>query len=158
MRHRLLFKITFLLLIFKLAIMLPIGTFASDGIQWESYQKGVARGKAEKKKVFLSFYADWCQYCKIMEKETFQNSTVIAYINRNFIPIKVNSDKNKKTAIDFNITGLPSTWFLSEKGDRIGNRPGFIPAKEMLSLLKYIQSDSYLKMTFNTFLEEMSDE
>ena len=156
MRHRLLFKIIFLLVIFKLALALPTGTLASDGIQWESYQKGVARGKAEKKKVFLNFYADWCQYCKIMEKETFQNSTVIAYINRNFIPIKINSDKDKKTAIDFNITGLPSTWFLSEKGDRIGNRPGFISAKEMLSLLKYIQSDSYLKMTFTTFLEETS--
>ena len=156
MRRRLLLKIIFLLVIFKLAIMLPTGAFASDGIQWDSYQNGVARGKAEKKKVFLNFYADWCQYCKIMEKETFQNSTVIAYINRNFIPIRVNSDKEKKTAIDFNITGLPSTWFLSEKGDRIGNRPGFIPSKEMLSLLKYIQSDSYLKMTFTTFLEETS--
>jgi thioredoxin-related protein len=89
-----------------------------------------------------------------MEKETFQNSAVIAYINRNFVPVKVNSDKEHQTAIAFNVTGLPSTWFLSENGDRIGNRPGFIPAKEMLSILKYIQSDSYLKMSFNAFLEK----
>lgn len=154
MRHQILPKIISFLFIFNIIITFQTETYASDGIQWESFQKGIARGKAEKKKVFLNFYADWCAYCKTMEKETFQNSAVISYINRNFIPIKVNSDRDQQTAANFNVRGLPSTWFLSEIGDRIGNRPGFIPANEMLSLLKFIQSDSYLKMTFNTFLEQ----
>jgi thioredoxin-related protein len=154
MRHQLLPKLILFIFILNITIIFPTKTPASDGIQWESYQKGIVRGKSEKKKVFLNFYSDRCQYCESMEKETFQNSAVIAYINRNFIPIKVNSDKDHQTTTDFNVTGLPSFWFLSEKGDRIGNRPGFIPANEMLSILKYIQSNSYLKMNFNTFLEE----
>jgi thioredoxin-related protein len=154
MRHPLSQKLLLFISIINLAIIFPTKISASDGIQWESYQKGIVRGKTEKKKVFLNFYSDRCRYCVSMEKETFQNSAVIAYINRNFVPIKVNSDKDHQTAIDFNVTGLPSTWFLSENGDRIGNRPGFIPAKEMLSILKYIQSDSYLKMSFNAFLEK----
>lgn len=154
MRHQFLFKLILLIFIFNITVIFPAGTSASDGIQWESYQKGLARGKTEKKKVFLNFYSDRCRYCVSMEKETFQNSAVIAYINRNFIPIKVNSDKDQETALSFNVTGLPSTWFLSESGDRIGNRPGFIPANEMLSILKYIQSNSYLKMSFNNFLEK----
>ncbi len=137
-----------------ITILRPPAIIASDGIQWQSYEEGISRGKAENKKVFLSFYADWCQYCKIMEKETFQNSAVIAYINRNFIPIKVNSDKEQQTAALYNVRGLPSTWFLSEKGERIGNRPGLISANEMLPVLKYIQSDSYKSMSFNDFMQK----
>ena len=124
------------------------------GIQWLSYAEGRQRGEAENKKVFLVFNADWCRYCLQMEKETFQNPTVIAYVNRNFVPISVNSDREQDIAAKYSVRGLPSTWFISENGDRIGNRPGYISADEMLKILKYIGSDSYLSMSFQAFLEK----
>jgi len=131
------------------------GTQTGDaGIQWFSYAEGRQRGEAENKKVFLVFNADWCRYCLQMEKETFQNPTVIAYVNRNFVPISVNSDKQQDIAEKYSVRGLPSTWFISENGDRIGNRPGYIAADEMLDILKYIGSDSYLTMTFKAFVEK----
>lgn len=151
------------LAIIALTIMLTLfsgavnasGTQTGDaGIQWFSYAEGRQRGEAENKKVFLVFNADWCRYCLQMEKETFQNPTVIAYVNRNFIPISVNSDREQEIAEKYGVRGLPSTWFISEKGDRIGNRPGYISADEMLKILKYIGSDSYLKMSFNAFMEK----
>ena len=138
------------------AAMAASATQADDGgIQWVSYPEGRQRGEAENKKVFLVFNADWCRYCLKMEKETFQDPTVIAYVNRNFVPVTVNSDEEQKIAADYNVKGLPSTWFISEKGDRIGNRPGFIPADEMLTILKYIGSDSYLNMSYQEFVETL---
>jgi len=125
-----------------------------DGIQWFTYAEGRQRGEAENKKVFLVFNADWCRYCLQMEKETFQNPTVIAYVNRNFVPISVNSDREQDIAAKYSVRGLPSTWFISEKGDRIGNRPGYIAVDEMLKILKYIGSDSYLTMSFKAFVEK----
>jgi len=131
------------------------GTQTGDaGIQWFSYAEGRQRGDAENKKVFLVFNADWCRYCLQMEKETFQNPTVIAYVNRNFVPISVNSDKEQDIAEKYSVRGLPSTWFISENGERIGNRPGYIAADEMLKILKYIGSDSYLTMSFEAFVEK----
>jgi thioredoxin-related protein len=124
------------------------------GIQWLSYSEGRQRGEAENKKVFLVFNADWCRYCLQMEKETFQDPTVIAYVNRNFVPISVNSDKEQKIAAKYNVRGLPSTWFISETGDTIGSRPGYISSDEMLKILKYIGTDSYLSMSFKTFMEK----
>ena len=132
-----------------------VASQAGDGgIQWLSYAEGRQRGEAENKKVFLVFNADWCRYCLQMEKETFQNPTVIAYVNRNFVPISVNSDKEQKIAAQYNVRGLPSTWFISENGDRIGNRPGYISSDEMLKILKYIGTDSYLSMSFKAFMEK----
>jgi len=142
------------------AALLLAGIFCSGalategGIQWFSYAEGRERGEAENKKVFLVFDADWCKYCLMMEKETFRDPTVVAYVNRNFVPIKVNSDREQSIASKYNVRGLPSTWFISETGDRIGNRPGYIPADEMLQVLKFIGTDSYRSMNFQTFVKK----
>jgi thioredoxin-related protein len=143
----------FALVLLLVPFVCPADGAAVEGIQWRSYAEGMELRQAEGKKVFLNFYAEWCQYCKVMEKETFQNTAVVAYINRNFIPVKVNSDTDRKTAELFQVTGLPSTWFISETGERIGNRPGYISASELLPILKYIGSDSYQKMSFTSFLK-----
>ena len=83
-------------------------TPSTSGIQWMSYDEGRQRGQAENKKLFLVFSADWCRYCLQMKKETFQDPTVIAYINRNFIPIKVNSDRQQNVAAEYGVRGCPA--------------------------------------------------
>jgi thioredoxin-related protein len=78
-----------------------------------------------------------------MEKETFAAAKVADYLNANFIAIRINSDKNTQLSKDYNVTGLPSTWFLTENGDRIGNRPGWIKADKFLELLEYVHTEGY---------------
>lgn len=146
--------LTIMFTLFTGAMRASAAQKGDEGIQWLSYAEGRQRGEAENKKVFLVFNADWCRYCLQMEKETFQNPTVIAYVNRNFVPISVNSDREQDIAAKYSVRGLPSTWFISEKGDRIGNRPGYISVEEMLKILKYIGSDSYLSMSFQAFVEK----
>ena len=125
-----------------IALSLSIGflgdTAAVEVINWRSYEEGLVVGKAEKKKVFLHFYADWCVYCGKMAKETFQNPAVISYLNNNFIPVRVDTDREPATAGQYGVTGLPSTWFLTEMGEAIGTIPGFIPPDALLSMLKEV--------------------
>lgn len=113
-------------------------TSAADGINWRSYEEGLAVSKAEKKKVFLHFYADWCVFCAKMARETFQNPAVVSYLNNNFISVRVNTDKEPDTAMRYGVTGLPSTWFLTRMGEAIATVPGFIPPETLLSMLKEV--------------------
>jgi thioredoxin-related protein len=129
---------------------------ASDGIHWYDYAEGTALMEREGKKGFLSFYADWCKYCKIMDEQTFSNAAVVAYLNRNFVAMKINSDRETQMAAEFGVRGLPSTWFLTASGERISNRPGLILPKEMLDILKFINSDSYERMSFDAFLSDQN--
>ncbi len=127
----------------------------AKSIVWLSYEEGLSRGKTEKKKIFLNFYADWCQYCKIMDMQTFRDSSVVKYLNENFISVRVNSDHNRKLAANYNVTGLPVSWFIAENGESIGSQPGFLPPDTLLPLLRYIHTDSYKKMDFMKFMEKM---
>jgi thioredoxin-related protein len=113
---------------------------SSSGIQWHSYDEGMARGKFEKKKIFLHFTADWCFYCGVMEKETFKDPGVISSLNENFIPIKVDYDKETDTANFYRVQGLPDTIFIAENGQIIGRRPGYIPLAQLKLILDLVLS------------------
>ncbi len=126
-----------LLILFCLSTWLP-STVAAGGIKWYAYDEGMALGKNEKKSVFLYFYADWCSYCVKMAKETFHDPSVVSLLNENFIAIKVDIEKEKKIASSYGVTGLPTTWILEEKGDKIGPLVGYIPPGKFILMLKRI--------------------
>ena len=130
--HRILFVTLCLVICFSGA------AYASDSIKWYSYEEGMVLGKAEKKKVFLHFYADWCGFCLKMAKETFRDSAVVSYLNENFIAVRVDFDRESATAEKYGVMGLPSNWFLTEMGQPIVSIPGYIPPDAMLSLLKEV--------------------
>lgn len=124
-------------------------------IRWYAYKDSLELGRKEGKKIFLNFYADWCRYCVKMDKETFQDPAVVDYLNQHFISTKVNSDTQRQVAEKYHVRGLPSTWFLSEKGGTIGSLPGFIPAKMLLKILGFVASESYKKMTFAQYMKTL---
>jgi thioredoxin-related protein len=127
-----------------LLVILIAGVFsalaASETIDWQTYEAGMARSRFEKKAVFLYFYAEWCTYCVEMERKTFKDPAVVSALNRIFVPIRVDADRNPAASSLYKIKGLPDCWFLSETGEVIGHRPGFIPAEQLLKILNAISS------------------
>ena len=109
-------------------------------INWQSFEDGIARGQTENKKIYLHFYANWCGACRIMENKTFKDPAVVAYINKNFIPIKVNTDKEQETSRLFRIRALPDNWFIAEDGKPIGHQPGYIQPDLMKRMLKNVMN------------------
>ena len=111
---------------------------ASDTINWRSYEEGMVLSKIEKKKVFLHFYADWCGFCRKMANTTFKDLTLITYLNENYMPIMVNTDREPQTAGSYGVAGLPTTVFLTEMGEPIFSVPGYIATDPLMSMLKEI--------------------
>ena len=112
--------------------------YASDSINWRSYEEGMVLSKVEKKKVFLHFYADWCGFCRKMANTTFKDAALINYLNENFMPIRVDTDREPETAGAYGVTGLPLTVFLTEMGEPIFSVPGYIATDPLMSMLKEI--------------------
>jgi thioredoxin-related protein len=127
-----------ILLLFFSTFIFINGSASSTGIEWHSYDDGMARGKFEKKKVFIHFTAAWCYYCGVMERETFKDPAIITSLNENFISIRVDFDKETNTSNLYGVKGLPDTIFIAENGSIIGRRPGYIPPDIMKVILNTI--------------------
>lgn len=109
---------------------------ADNRIAWHTFAEGEMLRREEGKTAMLYFHAAWCQYCTLMEENTFTDPTVVELINRHFIAIKVDVDAQQKIAAQFGVRGLPATVFLMEGDRRVGPVPGFMPAERFVTLLK----------------------
>ena len=52
-------------------------------IKWLDWEKA----KKQKKPVLLSISATWCHWCHTMDRETYSNPKISAFINKNFFPV-----------------------------------------------------------------------
>ena len=133
------------------AIAKPV---SGDSITWLSYEK--AQQVHQNRKFFVYFNAEWCGFCRKLEATTFKDPEIIAFINRNFTPVRVNIDREKQIAAHYGVQGVPDLRFISAKGEAIARWPGFIEADQLLPLLQYIHTESYLKQEYSQFLKENS--
>lgn len=92
------------------------GDWNDSGIQWKSYDEGLALAKKEKKPIMLIFYTEWCPHCTNYSKQ-FHDPKVVEKA-KSFVMIRVEGDKNKEISGQFKIDGeyIPRTFFLSSDG------------------------------------------
>ena len=72
---------------------------AHNPMEWYGWcDEAVARAKAEDKPIFLSIGYSSCHWCHVMEHEVFEDDEVAAYMNENFVSIKV--DREERPDLD----------------------------------------------------------
>ena len=89
-----------------------------------------------------------------MEEESFIQPEIVKFLTTNFISIRVDVDKEKKIASSYYVRSLPTSWFLEPDGSKITNIPGYVNPKLFLTILKYIASENYRKMTLKEYMEK----
>jgi uncharacterized protein YyaL (SSP411 family) len=68
-------------------------------VDWFSWNKeALAKAKNDNKPIFLSIGYSTCHWCHRMRDESFENEKTAAFINKNFIPIKV--DREERPEVD----------------------------------------------------------
>lgn len=92
------------------------------------------------KKILVSFSADWCLPCQVMNENIFSDEEIASLINENFIAIKadIDSEKGKKWNETYNVNFLPTTLFAHENGNEIERLKGMQSKEDFLNFLKRI--------------------
>ncbi|MFP4531359.1 MAG: thioredoxin family protein [Desulfobacterales bacterium] len=130
------------------------GLASNAEINWTSYQSGMEKIADENKKGFIHFYTDWCTYCKLMDQKTFSDDSVIAFLNENFVSIRVDAEEQQSVAKKYGASSFPTNGFIAEDQSEIGKRPGFIPPDLLLKMLEFIDSESFKTMNFKEFMDQ----
>ena len=151
-------KITIILIFISLTIFTASDSHSSkSSIKWYRLDKGLQKAKKLKKPVLVDFHADWCGWCKVMDKKTFSNQNIINKINKDYIAIKVKVDSKealyyksqKMTPQQFarkvGVQGLPAFLFIDKNGRIIRIVSGYQEAKIFLPILGYIKDECYNK-------------
>lgn len=131
----------------------------------KSFEETLKLANKDKKKVIINVYADWCSWCRKMEKDTYPDPEVQKELKRNFYLYRLNGESKEVIEYDgrkwtkaeltaaFGIRGFPATIFLHSNSKPITVLPGYVDAKTFANILKFIGDDLYTKMTFEEFMK-----
>jgi thiol-disulfide isomerase/thioredoxin len=97
-------------------------------IRWErSFSAARQRAKAEAKPVMIDFWAEWCGWCKELDKTTYRDAHIVDLAQR-FVSVKVDTEGSRaeaKIAAQYRVESLPTITFVSPEGRAIYRVNGF---------------------------------
>jgi len=113
----------------------------SGKIKWVDFNTGFAQAQKEGKIAVIDCYTEWCGWCKVMDKKTFSNDTIIRRMNDKYVAIKFNPELPGKYFVggqdsvtgkqlllalsNNNPTGYPTFFFFVPQNKKMFQVPGY---------------------------------
>jgi uncharacterized protein YyaL (SSP411 family) len=87
-------------------------------IEWREWGEDAFREAREQNKpILLDIMATWCHWCHVMDSGSYDNDQAAEIIEREFIPVRVDTDRRPDVNARYNMGGWPTTAFLTADGD-----------------------------------------
>ena len=160
-------KLTLILVLF-----LTVNTITAQKINWVSFEEAVALQKKNPKKILIDMYTNWCGPCKMLDRNTFQNKDVAAYINKHYYAVKFNAEGNEEVSFKgktfsnpkydpkkefrrnsahqltyyFRVQAYPTVVFLDEEGNMLTGVRGYKNPQQLELYLKLFKNDDHKDM------------
>lgn len=80
----------FFLILFSLFVSLNGASISSVA----NYDEAIRMAKSQNKKVMVFFHSEYCGWCDKMKKTTLKNPEVIEFINKKYIFVSIDRDKD----------------------------------------------------------------
>src|SRR6186997_1587598 len=79
------------------------GAAKPRGIIWEKtdFDHALAKAAEDGKPLVAEFYAQWCPWCKKMEKETFPDAALGGFVGERMVAVQVDAEKAYRVKTDF---------------------------------------------------------
>jgi thioredoxin-related protein len=145
----------------------PSKLFAPSKVEWLAFDAATEKASKQDKHLIVDVYTSWCGWCRVMERETYGNPEVAAYLKDNFVLAKVNGESPSKLhwngkemterqfARTIGVTGYPATFFMKPNAELLGGVPGYIKTPEFLIYTRYVATRWYQKGKIQEYVDSL---
>lgn len=148
-------------LIFVLHVLFIVFTSFStkqeDLMKWYDWNEGYSLAIKKNKIVLVDAYTDWCGWCKKMDRDTYANPEVIKRLNKDFIAIKFNPEKQ---GIIYDVDGQkfsPAEMYSQlSRGEKTGFPTTYViitDKKQLFLQAGYMGPETFIEMLDNVLKE-----
>jgi uncharacterized protein YyaL (SSP411 family) len=144
-----------------------------EKIHWLTITEMHAAYAKNPKPILVDVYTSWCGWCKVMDKQTYANEKVAAYINEKYYAVKFDAESKETVKwngvkYEYNTQdkvndmavyllygqlSYPSTVFLSTLDAKPAPLPGYLKPKEIESPLKFFGEGVYKTKNFPEYMK-----
>jgi len=117
-------------------------TFAAEAkLKWQTSLKNAQKIALDENKLLLVvFGASWCTFCHKLERETLVDKKIITLVEREFVPVHLDFDRETRIAKLLDVEQLPATVVLTPQADLRLHHIGYLEAgayeKNLLSAVQ----------------------
>lgn len=86
-----------------------------------AHQQALSRQKP----LLIIFGASWCGFCHKLEKETLGDKRLAQFVMREFVPVRLDFDKDDKAAKILDVEALPATVVINTEAELLARSTGF---------------------------------
>ena len=119
-------------------LLLGSASLLAQGVSWLNWEEALEATRATGKVIMIDAVRDGCHFCVDMDRAVFEDAQMAEYIQRCFIPVKVNLS-NEAMPLDLSVPMTPSFYFIEGGTELLKMIPG-----------------SWNKEDFRSFLDEMN--
>ena len=122
----------------KISILLLLAVISLGAIEWKSYDTGLLEQKSSHKPIMIDVVRTNCHYCINMEKAVFEDKEMSAWLEKKFIPVKINLD-NEKLPLGLTTSFTPTFYFVDENHNILKKIPGSWNIEDFKDLTRNIK-------------------
>ena len=136
-----------------------------DAPEWRSMSDAVEAARAADRLLVVHAYTAWCGWCARMDRDTYTDDTVQAYLAAHFEATRL--DLESREVVPFfeytasmaelgdalQVTGTPTTVFVDSDGTLITKLPGYNDPETFLYALRYVHERAYEGVSFAEFVQ-----
>lgn len=107
-------------------------------MQWHDWNDAVfERAQERRTPVLLFLRADWCRWCREMERSAFADPEVLSVLTEHFVCVRVDKDRHPEVDERYRGSGWPTLAWLDSTGELI-SRSGFLEPGELAQRARMI--------------------
>jgi len=149
-----------------------------EKLQWMTLQEAKEAMLKEKRPLLIDLYTDWCGWCKVMDRKTYTNAKVIAYVQQHFYPVKLNAETREtitwnEKQYNFNSSNrtndfaifltygrlsYPTTVIIPPDNSGPQPVPGYLEPKDLELIVRYFGEGKYGKQPFEDYQKGFKNE
>jgi len=142
-------------------------------IEWLSWEEAMQLYDKEQKKLMISIYTSWCNWCKKMDAATFAEPQIVSLINEYFYPVKLDAQsmdelvfkgktyKNRNEGANsyhdlamellLERRSFPTIVFMDEQLQYIQAIVGYKTASEFETIASYFGHNNYKRTPWSAY-------
>ncbi len=148
-------------------------------LKWHTMNEALELNKKHPRKILIDVYTNWCNGCKVMNKASFPDPLIAAYLNKNYYLVDFNAESkdtivfagqtftnNGENGSPFhslpvallkgNMT-LPTNIILNEKLEGIDAIPLFLTPETLDPVLHFYGEDAYKTIKWPDYQKQRAD-